>query len=338
VSWADPSQSGNVSVGVWWRSQHNTDRFRVTDVNGVLFYFWVPTQTAVNGANTAVGTWSWGANPLANVYDGAVMMWKNSLSGSTRLVSNFGTFTPDGSGATTYVQIRAFQDDGNCPTGGAWGNLNRVCLPSSAWDQNHARVMHELGHIAEFVSNRDRKRDPRVSDGTNNLYSFSDGLFQWNANTPEFYSVSFIEGMATHFASIGLYSRDATSPRSCIATSACNTTNGFDLEAATGDCTNRRRWPIVGERYFWDLYDNRNSTNDTTSRSVGDFADTIGAAANGTSNRQKDEIWNSTFTTLDDREGRSLIDYREVLKTRGHDSTASLTNNCAPSGGSPAVD
>src|SRR5918996_4101982 len=108
VAWTDNSASGNVSVLVWWRSQQADDRYRMTDAAGGLYYFWVPAQTAVNGANTGIGTWTWGTNNLANVWDGANMMWYYSLSQTNRMNAFFGTITPAGAGATRYVEIRAF--------------------------------------------------------------------------------------------------------------------------------------------------------------------------------------------------------------------------------------
>src|SRR5919106_5878703 len=117
-------------------------------------------------------------------------------------------------------------------------------------------------------------------------------------------------------ATVGLYSSNAAQPRSCISAAACT---GFDLEVTPANCTNEVRWPISAERYFWDVYDTAND-GETLAQGVWHLTDTLHAFDPGTDNRQRDETWNGSFSSLDDLEGHSTLDFMENWKTWGTDS------------------
>jgi hypothetical protein len=87
-------------------------------------------------------------------------------------------------------------------------------------------------------------------------------------------------------------------------------------------------------RYLRDVYD---STNDYTGESISVTYPSIISALNswpvGTGNRQVDEPWNSTRTVLDDRDGRSGVDFRDNLFNLQSINTLGLwANNCSPVG------
>ncbi len=337
VAWAD-SGSGNATVYLQWYPEHKDGRFEIRTTSGGRWFFPAGGSfTATNGGTVDRGTLYWGnsttPNTLTNLYDAASKMWSFSLSQSNRMKSYFGSKKPSGSGATTYVQIRAWLDDGSCPTGAAWGHLNRICIPSSGALMPQARMMHEMGHIASYVSNRDQER--KGAPASAKMYEFDadgDGNTTedqgWSAFSAEWHHVQFEEAVATAFANVALYYPHAADPDTCLSAGECTT----NLETHPSSCSSsRRRWEISAERYFWDVYDsNSDYTEDDLSQGVWHLADTIHAFDNGTGNRDKDEIWNSSYTSVVDKNGRSTEDFARNWKTWGTDSLDILTENCWP--------
>lgn len=322
MSWTDNSAPGNVVVKLRWRSEHQDGRFQIRDNtgNGLWAFNVSGTFTAVANGLTPIGKKNWGSNELANVYDGATKMWENSLSQSNRMNSYFGNLTPPGSGATSYVQIRTNVDDGTCATGGAFDDLNRICLPSNSNLRNQSRVMHEMGHLASFRATRDQTAFGRADTSLSGS--------GWSFDTAEWNSRQFTEGVATALANVGLYFQNANTPFTCgNASTSCDTAGGFSLEATPASCATERRWELSTERYFWDIYD---SVNDSESLSMPmwHIVDTIHAFDPGTGNRQKSEVGSS----ISDPDGHSTTDFMENWKVWGTDSSAVLTKNCQPSG------
>jgi hypothetical protein len=60
--------------------------------------------------------------------------------------------------------------------------------------------------------------------------------------------------------------------------------------------------------------------------------DVLAFYGGGTGEREKDETWNSTFTALDDKDGRCSIDWKAAAFLVGQDTTTQLSNNCGSAG------
>jgi hypothetical protein len=321
VGWTDNTATGNVSVTLRWRPIHADGRFQIGNNVGALWALNVSgTTTAINGGPTPIGTKNWGNNRVANVYDGAVKMWENSLSQSNRMLSFFGNLTPGGAGATQYVDIRTEVDDGSCPTGAATDDLNRICLPTSAYYENQFRVMHEMGHLASFRATRDQTAFARADTSLNGS--------GWNATSGEWFSRQFTEGVATALGNVGLYFANASQPFSCGSDTQCDAAvDGLNLETSS-NCATLRRAEISNERYFWDIYDSSADGSDNLNRGVFEIVDTIHAFDLGTGNAQKSEVGAS----ITDPDGHSTLDFVNRWIVFGTNSTAVLTQNCTPSG------
>ncbi|MFM2416163.1 MAG: hypothetical protein RL385_886 [Pseudomonadota bacterium] len=320
IAWTD-NLGGTQSylVAVSWQPIHIDGRFRIRDSAGGDWFFPVGNFTATHGNNTTIGNWTWGTNTLANVYDGAVRMWEDSLSQSARQWSHFGVFQPSGA-PTAFVEIRTNVDDGTCSTGRAWCDLNRICLPTASLLQNQSRVMHEMGHIADCVSERDRVPGRRANDG------LSGG--GWNHTSDEWHSRQFTESVATAFANVALYGQGASQPFTCLGSNSSCDISGFNLETSAASCTGARRDVLQAERYFWDIYDNTNDNGDTLARGVWEIADTIHTFDPGTANRNRDEVGGSVA----DPDGHATTDFVQNWITWGTNSTTQHNNNCPPSG------
>lgn len=321
ISWSDPSSSGSVAASVAWYGEHKDGRFRIATSDGGSWRWWW-SATLANGGNTSLGWGVWGSagseHSLSNLYSGAQRMWANSLSQTDRMNAYF-----------SGVQIRAF-DAASCPTSCANGPSNMIIIDSdsSAYMPLH-RVQHEMGHIASYRASRDQAWHQLGALD----YGYG-GSLGWNMTSAEFASVHFEEGVATMLSDVALYYQNATNPHTCLSSSFCST-NSYNIETSSGTTCgpddNRRVLNAV--RYLWDNYDsNVDYSGENLSRGVWEVVDTIHAFDNGASDRQKDEMWDSTDTTLDDKDGRSSIDFRENWKTWGTDSTTQLSNNCGSAG------
>lgn len=329
IFWYDPSTSGDTNAQIAWYGEQKDLRFRITASDGGSWRWWWPvtlSDRAVTNVGWGVWGWSGGAHALSNLYSGAQRMWANSLSQTNRMDAYF-----------SGVEIRAFDETACSDTtkGTSCANepLNRITIGSenSAY-KPQARVQHEMGHIASYRASRDQSRHSLGSSD----YNFG-GSRGWAYDTAEYAEVQFEEGVATHLSTVALYYEDAVSPFTCDSEYYCPIGGilSFNLETSSGtNCgTNENRWPINAMRYFWDNYDsNTDYPGENLSRGVWEVVDTIDAFDNGTSNRQKDEMWNSSFTSLIDRDGRSCIDFRENWITWGTDSTTQLANNCGSAG------
>jgi hypothetical protein len=309
ISWYDPSQSGNVSANYDWRGEHKDNRFFIRDQpSGQLWSFWTWPVTLTNGGHTNFGSAYWGSadapHQVTNLYDGAATMWRNSLGQTNRMWSYF-----------TNVEIRSNSDNSYAEP---W--FKRV---SMHWDHHFEGfvVMHEMGHIASHLSNRDQTFNGMRS------YCFPaiDGTCDHSFESEEWAHASFEEGTATALAAVALYYPWATAPHLCRGTWACGT-GGWNFESSvlTGNCTasHARRENNV-TRYHWDNYDSVvDYAGENLQRGVWEILDTLNAFNNGTAGLQKDEHWGG------DLDGRSARDFEYNWYLWGTSSWTQLTNNC----------
>lgn len=303
------------------RYEHQNDRFTVNTEGGGFWIsssgsFVVEHNTVQNLGGFTAGN---AASPpaIANVYDGAVKMWNNSLAQSALMAAVF-----------SGVSIRAFDNAGTCPTSCAQGANNRILMDPNSTFMPQARVMHEMGHIASYVASRNQE----YTFGGDYCWPAT-GNCGWNLNTAEWGAAQFEEGVATHLGDVGLYFPGATQPHTCISTNSCPN-NTFNIETSLGNsCTaNQARQPIQSIRYHWDNYDSLDdfagAASDTLNQGMWNVVDTINDLNNGIFDNQKNEPWGPFLLALDDRDGRSNIDFRQAWNTAGTNSATQLTQNC----------
>ena len=309
ISWYDPSQSGNVSANFDWRGEHKDNRFFIRDQpSNQLWSFWTWPTTLINGGNADFGWQYWGSpeapHQVTNLYDGAAMMWRNSLGQTNRMYAYFNN-----------VEIRSASDNSYAEP---W--IKRV---SMHWDHHFEGfvVMHEMGHIASHLSNRDQT----FSGMRSYCYPATTGDCDHSFESEEWAHASFEEGTATALAAVGLYYPWATAPHACRGNSACST-GGWNFESSVllASCTasHARRENNV-TRYHWDNYDSVvDYSGETLSRGVWEILDTLNAFDNGTGGLQKDEHWGTDY------DGRSARDFEYNWYRYGTSSWTQLTNNC----------
>ncbi|WP_437566176.1 hypothetical protein [Sorangium sp. So ce542] len=330
ISWSTASTPP--SAKILWKARHKDSVFEVVSASsGGIYYFtsggsFTLTSGTTSGSPQTLSTYTWGnsASPesLANLYDGAWRTWYYALRYSGLMTSRF-----------TGVKVRAY--DTSCPTSCASGSTKTVTIDSatSAF-QPQGRIMHELGHIASYLSK------PFVATLAYNYPSTScpaGSTCGWSLNSAEWQSSSFEEGIATFFGDVANYWFDAPVPTTCLSSSWCSTA-AFNVETSSGlnaSCaTDEERWAISVERFLWDVYDDQVDTNynDSVSISFSQFFSTLDGYASGFSNRQIDEAWSSSsYTTIDNHDGRNQDDFVFNLNSvHSVNAATQADNNCVP--------
>ncbi len=315
----------SVSARIFWHGEHKNGRFTLKASNGSLWSIYSNPKKLKNKSITwipylVIGN-SKSPHPMANLYDGAFRMWKDGLNQSNLMRSRF-----------TNVEIRAF-DSSVCSTSCAYGNHKKIIIDSahSAY-MPQARVMHEMGHIASYISN------PRIgfSDYTH------DGKSGWHMYSAEYASVGFEEALATFYADSALYKQWNKQPLTCVSSGACPKSAYFNVENKNrASCyTNEERWAITVNRYLRDIYDSYNykEKTDRNTEPFHHFFTAIKRFNNGFGNRGKNEpyeypsIW-WLLPSVDDKDGRSAVDFRAHMEAlTGHSTYDNYLSNCTPVG------
>lgn len=322
--WYNPGW-GNITGNITWHGEHKDGRFAIRTSSGGTWVWWTSSRTLVNGTTTSFGTQVWGnsssPNSLANLYDGAVRMWRDALDYSNRMRAYF-----------TNVQIRAY--DSSCPTSCATGSNKRILIDSatSAY-RPQGRVLHEMGHIASYVSHPNQRRRVFV-DYTR------DGVNGWNMRSAEYAGPSFEEGLATFYGDVALYWHWNPEPYSCLSSGPCARTTNNNVETSTGTrsvcAAGEERWALTTVRYLRDVYDSTSGEwFDDDSEPYYNFFDSVNRFSNGFDNRDKDEPWAQILwiTYVDDRDGRSARDFRAHIEAHAGISTYfEFSRNCYPAG------
>lgn len=137
--------------------------------------------------------------------------------------------------------------------------------------------MHEMGHIADYVS-----RYYRFSTG----YGYT-GDSGWSFTTREYRPSALHEGFASFVGSSGFYDDNATDPRTCFASEGEHCWPGGGVsnsgqmrieESSYGSCAfEEGRYPISATRFFWDIYDRVDDKRDTINLVQYEIFDSIGA-------------------------------------------------------------
>lgn len=326
VYWSSPG-SGNVSGKVTWHGEQKDGRFAIRTSSGGTWVFWTYPKTLLNASTTNFGSLVWGnsssPNSLANLYDGATRMWKDALNYSNRMRASF-----------TNVEIRAY-NSGACPTSCANGANKRIIIDSanSAY-MPQGRVLHEMGHIASYVSKPRKSFVDYTRDGVNG----------WSLRSPEYASASFEEGLATFYGDTALYWYWNAEPLTCLSSGTCTRSNNNRVERSTGvrsSCASgEERWALTVDRYLRDVYDSTNESfgggrSDTNREPYYNFFDAVARFGNGYDNRDKNEPYNKILfiTWVDDKDGRSARDFRAHMESlTGTSNYNNFSRNCYPAG------
>lgn len=333
INWNDGSVPGIIRYFAW-RYEHEDGRFRITNMSGTTQQY--SGFAWNNGHSYHIGDVTLGnsgaPHALANVYDGARMMWDNTLSSSSVMQNYF-----------TNVQIRAFEPagcldgggnpiPGCCPTSCANGPNKRIRLDANAAYQPQSRVMHEMGHLASYLASPAQAFNGIASY----CYDGESAPCGWDVETEENGSVQFEEGIATHFANVALYAQNAATPRHCFSSGPCSSASANNLELSLGTSCGAdvNRHPIQAMRYLWDVYDNNSDyTGESKALSGWTSYTYMGGFGSGIGENGKNEAWNATLTGIVEADGRSAKDWLDVLlSTAGQNTNTQFTNNCTPVG------
>ena len=264
-------------------------------------------------------------NDLAQMHDGAHKMWTNSLSQSFRMLLLFNDLQ---------IQFYSFPF---CADSCAVGDTNVVVIGNTeSAISPQARIMHEMGHIASYLSNTswDLYNSTRTTHA--NAYD-RNGDSGWTFASSEWEGASWEESIATHYGDVGLYYPWAAAPFSCLNMGACpNAQDAFNIALEpTGSCAVAEAARMAGNhtRYHWDLYDSSaDFGGEVWSLPIYESIDTVGTYTSISGEGGIDETWNLARTTLDDRDGRSTRDFANYLLQRGVASNLNLATNCGSAG------
>lgn len=338
VSWT--RSTFPTQIGVVILPYHKDGRFYMANSLGQWINNWFGLVNTASGTTVTspqnVGSWGVGGStwpdPFYNAYWAAEWQWRWVMNAVGVLQSNF-----------TNVEVRGFADTisgylGSCSTSCAWGPFKQVQLDSNAGFAPQARVMHEIGHIASYVTH-----PWQITTD----YSWG-GSGGWCQTCAEWSVSSFEESFATHYGSITFWADDSTSPTTCLSSGTCYSSgtpfSGTNLEASsypynTNNCdtttTNpESRWPLSMMRYLWDVYDNHNDADgDSYSASQSNFWEHLHNLAwypEGTSTDEIDEPWNSTYTSVTEPDGRGGASYASNYLSNVTDTYLLRTDNCTP--------
>jgi hypothetical protein len=247
----------------------------------------------------------------------------------------------------TNVQIRGFADSiagylESCPTSCAFGPSKQVQLDANAGFSPQARVMHEMGHIATYVTHN------WMLTGNYN-WPNTTGSSGWSQTSAEWGDAGFEEAFATHYGSIAFWGDNAATPTTCLSSATCYTAAGApfagtDIEAssfpfATNNCSTvatnpESRWPLSHMRFFWDVFDNHNDADgDAYSANQGDFWKHLHNLAwypEGTEVNQINEPWNPARTAVTEPDGRGSTSYAANYAANVVNISLLRIDNCSP--------
>lgn len=202
--------------------------------------------------------------------------------------------------------------------------------------------MHELGHIADYVT----KPWTVAADGTWN----GDATNSWGPTTGEWGHMAFNEAIATHYGSIAFWWDNATTPTTCLSASTCYTAGApsanTNIEASsypfnTNNCSYaaaapESRWPLSVMRYLWDVYDSHNDADgDDYSASVTDFWRHLSNTSyypDGLETNQINEPWSvgaGGQWVLTEKDGRGAVS-SQANYASVHSTELLRADNCWP--------
>jgi len=313
INWAVTGSSTTIRrARIVFETKHSTGAFWVEDSSGNIprlvsaEFFLQPTSTP--GSPQVIPPVQWGQlnapNESANFYAGGEMVWTNHFSLSNILLNTMRTILKYGPGHGADMHA---------------GNPGTGHFDTTPQRMDNGLIGHEMGHNAEYRAAPGGSYSNPVDL---NYGSYSNGWHSWN--TAEWGHVQFSEGFADFAEFASVYSVWSINP----------TLNGVNIEIS--DCNvpegaSRTEKSVAG--FLWDLYDMSNAPLESDMwRNTYHMYDLLRAYGGGTDNHDKNEPWNHFVLTIDDRDGHSGYDYREVAIREGWPATAVLNayiQNCS---------
>ena len=338
VPWTANPKPAKVIVKVF--AWHKDSRFYFTDTNGAAYGGYTVVTLGTN-ATTLIFNQYWGTllapDWYFNSYWAAEIQWRGAMNYVGVLQTNF-----------TNVEVRGFSDNQtaylDCPTSCAQGSSKRVKLGSGAALNTQSTVMHELGHIADYVT----KPWSVASDATWN----GGAANQWSLQTGEYGHMAFNEAIATHYGTIAFWNDNSPTPTTCLTAATCYSSTGAALDGANVEKTSypyavnncstlaaapEKRWPLSIMRYLWDVFDNHNDADGDSygANAAGHFWRHLANTAyypDGLGLNQINEPWSTDSAgtwQLTEKDGRGAVswaaNYASVYWTG-----SLMVDNCSP--------
>jgi len=352
VNWSTSSGVPQARIRVVTQRGTSTNpRFRIQNSVGSTIVFDTFAQqlkSDCNAGSVAYGTFNWSNSPgysqdIFNAYDGAWKMWNFSLSQAPLMQTDFNN-----------VGIRVYQSGQTVPclTSCADGPNKRIDLDLAAPMSPQPRVMHEMGHIAEFIAAQ--HKPPGNQDGNYSYPNTTPANSCWTlggeatCGLGEWRSAAWAEGVATFFGDLALYDFTATQPHTCgpLDSSPC-----ADGDNAQQDSWNTENVSNSGDvdhlvinvvRYLWDIYDDRAETSfvcgstpcncanrtDNLGRDQHEIFNVLRIYPNNNENRGRNEPWNGDLTSIVQRDGRSYQDFHFHMNSAAN--PAGVTDSTGP--------
>lgn len=333
INWTNPNVTLPAGVTAYkyakilMRLEHKDGGFVVKDQDDTFHNVFSWENVAYNNdmtAQTNVGTLRWGNSvvPSAriNLYHGAWLTWNYAFKYSHR--------------------IRTFLDGLEIKGGGTDGSRYSFSDHTAYIHENHDFewfvIYHEMGHAASRKVSHGNTFEP----GSNSCWpsSTTTGCAH-GLTTPEWGALQFEEGLATFLGVSAAFAENATQPVYCIRNPSVACPVGSELSLETNpNCSvsdsDRMEHNIT--TWLWDMYDPVAGTVDPIDRSYFDIPNSLSQLGAGTSNGQKDEPWNSTYSNIVDPDGRSGRDMRRAMETylslNTTDSSNLYSQHCNPVG------
>jgi hypothetical protein len=354
MSWS----SSDISTQAYVRffSQDKDNRFYINDTNGLRMNYGSGTFTLTNGTTIGqpqnIGSLGGGshANPgwWVNVYWAEELEYRTTFALVNTFVTNW-----------TGIEIRGLANNqagflGNCPTSCAVGSSKRIQLDANAGFSPQGRILHESGHVADYIEKNYHGTSAQGSYCWPNTAA-PDGVgggtpCGWSLGADaEWGSAAFEEGLATFSADNTLWPPGQLQPTSCLSSVDCPINGSTNIEQtdypyATNNCSTvaanpESRWALTVMRYLWDLYDNNNDadgeTISTGNGAFSDMYDTLGDYPTGVGYEAIDDPWSdTTYTTVTNFDGRGAISYAQHFYNRNTTTYSNAflvkTDNCSP--------
>lgn len=233
-----------------------------------------------------------GVNQVANTYWAAWKEWQLLATSNRQLlyftnvdILAFDTGNITGCHATGSCARPYFKNMSTGRPGWTSGQFMTIVLDGNAPTpfSPETRVMHEMGHVADFVSAPSAGQGRVLQTGYDR-----DGDSTWSWPSVEYTPTAMTEGFATFIANAAFYNGGMANPRVCEANG-----NGFpsqlhcwagifqeSIEFGPGSCPSQEgRRALASMRFFRDVFDSTNDSNDTLSFAPFQMFDAVAAVS-----------------------------------------------------------
>lgn len=322
------SSSGYYSC-YWYRSQipsfvrayfHFEEkdlRFKVVQSNGNRYYWRSNKQYVSQGENRYIGTITIPKHALAVLYDSARTMYYESMERSGLMRNEFDDIVikyPDTSCSSSSNNV-------------ACANKRTVKIPNSTKAYQTFVMAHELGHVADWISN------PRkLGSGTYCYPSTSGSGCGHDLDSAEWRGHALVEGMATFLGASAWYDHNAPEPMSCFfTTGACLDETVQEVETARSCAALLGRREYMSTRYIWDIYDptKSNEPGDTIDANFHDIVDGIAAIPAGYDWGEAESMYNAAGTQITEWDSLHQWEWNQNFESsQGFNSSTVYYHNC----------